>query len=863
MPAPQSVSSQNQLASLRMREQQAAGLRTHPFDAFGAAQALGGMFTPIAAVVIGGVLLFALLASGGGEPLLLALISLLAMVGAFFLLAVAGGHIRLSERAPIAEIIKTATDGLESGFLIAKRDGETVYTNDRFEKLIPPTDAEHLDRFEALFTGEPQATAALFRLTRAAERGEGLTEEFALRHGAFAPDGTIMRLSVQPFAPTFAKRHEDPLVLWQVDDVTAERDRETARITAVEAQLFQFDSAPVGLASVSADGMFLYVNATLAHWIGRTPRALVDEGFRLADIISGDGSGLVGYLGSHAGDGRSSLDVDLVRDDGRIFPVRLFAHALAGANGFTIAAVNLTAEKTVESEGEAVEARFARFFQSAPFGIAVLDPEGRITRSNAAFSRMVLDGASAVGAPASKILCQAAEPETCVAVEGGLKRVLSGRTNDAPIEITVGANQDHVTRVYMSPFVTAPDAPEVAVLYVVDATEQKALELKYAQSQKMEVVGKLAGFVAHDFNNMLTAIIGFSDMLLTMHRPKDIAYKDILNIKSSANRAAGLVSKLLALARQQTLQNEVLHMGEALTDLAALLKRSIGEKIELKLLTGRDLWFVKTDKLQLEQAIINLGVNARDAMPDGGTLSIRTRNINERESNKQSAEGLPTGEYVLIEVEDTGHGMSPDVLNKIFEPFFTTKAVGKGTGLGLATVYGIVKQSGGYIFPESEVGKGTTFAIYLPRHFVEPEDEALAAKDKKKRKEHRAADLTGSGRVLLVEDEDVVRSFAVRALKRQGYEVLEASSGVEALEVMEAQEGKIDIVVSDVVMPEMDGPTLLKELRKKNPDLKIIFVSGYPNDAFKESLGEDEFAFLPKPFSLSQLAAKVKEELTR
>jgi two-component system cell cycle sensor histidine kinase/response regulator CckA len=200
-------------------------------------------------------------------------------------------------------------------------------------------------------------------------------------------------------------------------------------------------------------------------------------------------------------------------------------------------------------------------------------------------------------------------------------------------------------------------------------------------------------------------------------------------------------------------------------------------------------------------------------------------------------------------------------MDKIFEPFFTTKAIGKGTGLGLASVYGMVKQSGGYIYPESEFGRGTTFRIYLPRCHAEKEDEAAASKEKKK--ETRAADLTGTGRVLLVEDEEVVRNFAARALKRQGYKVLEASTGVEALEVMEKNKGKIDLVVSDVVMPEMDGPTLLKELRKTNPGLKIIFVSGYPNDAFKASLGDEVFAFLPKPFSLPQLAAKVKEELGR
>jgi two-component system cell cycle sensor histidine kinase/response regulator CckA len=247
-------------------------------------------------------------------------------------------------------------------------------------------------------------------------------------------------------------------------------------------------------------------------------------------------------------------------------------------------------------------------------------------------------------------------------------------------------------------------------------------------------------------------------------------------------------------------------------------------------------------------------------MPDGGTLTIRTRNVSERDSLKLTDLSVAAGEYLLIEVEDTGVGIPPDVIGRIFEPFFTTKDVGKGTGLGLSTVYGIVKQTGGYIFADSEVGKGTTFRVYLPRHIVEHEDEL----PQRAKKSEPTRDLTGSGRVLLVEDEDVVRSFAVRALSRQGYEVLEAGTGVEALEVMERESHRVDIVVSDVIMPEMDGPTLLKELRKTNPKLKFIFVSGYPDDAFKKSLGDGEdYAFLPKPFTLPQLAAKVKEQLGR
>jgi two-component system, cell cycle sensor histidine kinase and response regulator CckA len=860
MPAPQPLPTQNQLASLRMRERNVIELPPAPFDGFTAAHGPSGFLSTVVAALAGSAIVIALVASGASKPLLLAVIALLAAAGLFFVLAYLSGYVRFGQRLPVADIVTAATDGLDTGVMITTAEGEPVYANAAFEAIVGRADSQRLGSLQDVFMGEPQASAALFRLTRGAERGEAHFEEFSIK--GVGRSMRTMRVSVHPFATEGGAEEQSELVLWRVADVTAERQREAARLAGVEVQLAQFDSAPVGLASVSGDGTLLHINATLARWIGRTPRSVIDNRMTLADMTSGDGGGLVASLIGRAGGAQAaSLDVDLVCEDGRILPVRLLARAVPSGKGLTVAVLNLTGETGPELEGDAAQARFARFFQSAPFGIAILGPDGRIGSANAAFSRMVLDGASGVGVAAVEALCRAAGPEMRTAVEAGLKRALSGRASIAPVEITVGANRDHVTRVFMSPFATAGVAREAAILYVIDATEQKALEAKFAQSQKMEVVGKLAGGIAHDFNNMLTAILGFSDMLLTMHRPKDIAYKDIMNIKSSANRAAELVRKLLALARQQTLQNEVVNLGDVLTDESSLLKRYLGEKSELKISTAPDLWYVMTDKHEFVQALFNLITNAKDAMPDGGTLTIAARNVTERESQKLGHREFAAGEYVLIEVGDTGQGMSADVMDKIFEPFFTTKAIGKGTGLGLASVYGMVKQSGGYIYPESELGRGTNFRIYLPRHHADKDDEIAAPKEKKK--ETRAADLTGTGRVLLVEDEEVVRNFAARALKRQGYKVLEASTGVEALEVMEKNKGKVDLVVSDVVMPEMDGPTLLKELRKTNPDLKIIFVSGYPNDAFKASLGEEEFAFLPKPFSLPQLAAKVKEELGR
>ena len=380
----------------------------------------------------------------------------------------------------------------------------------------------------------------------------------------------------------------------------------------------------------------------------------------------------------------------------------------------------------------------------------------------------------------------------------------------------------------------------------------------------MQAVGQLAGGIAHDFNNVLTAIIGFSDLLLASHKPSDPSFQDIMNIKQNANRAASLVRQLLAFSRRQTLRPQVLQMADVLSDLRMLLDRLVGDRITLNVKHGRDLWPVKADVSQLEQVLVNLVVNARDAMEEEGYLEIKTRNITEEECAASfDFSELVSADYVLIEVVDEGSGMSQDVLDKIFEPFFSTKEVGKGTGLGLSTVYGIVKQTGGFIYPESTEGKGTTFRVFLPR-FVPGEESEEAEADVEARPEEPAKDLTGNSTILLVEDEDAVRAFGSRALISRGYEVHEAVSGVEALEIMEEHGDEIDLVVSDVVMPEMDGPTLLGELRKSYPDLKFIFVSGYAEEAFAKNLPEGEqgkFGFLPKPFSLKQLASTVKDML--
>ncbi len=371
----------------------------------------------------------------------------------------------------------------------------------------------------------------------------------------------------------------------------------------------------------------------------------------------------------------------------------------------------------------------------------------------------------------------------------------------------------------------------------------------------MQAVGQLAGGIAHDFNNLLTAMIGYCDLLLQRYVPNDPSYNDVVQVKQNANRAANLVRQLLAFSRQQTLQPKVVNITDNLVELSTLLRRLIGAGIDLKMAHARDLWLIKVDVSQLEQVIINLAVNARDAMSEGGVLTLRTSNIQYVKQHRVGHDLIPKGDYVMVEVIDTGFGISPEHLDLIFEPFFSTKEVGEGTGLGLSTVYGIVKQTGGFVMVESKVGKGTTFKILLPRHHGGIEIDVP-------KQELMLQDLTGTGRVLLVEDEDAVRMFSARALREKGYTVIEAPNGDVALSMVQKGE-KFDVLITDVVMPKMDGPTLSKKIRDMYPDAKTIFISGYTEDTFRKNLDHDaKIHFLPKPYTLKDLASKVKEVLT-
>jgi two-component system cell cycle sensor histidine kinase/response regulator CckA len=386
----------------------------------------------------------------------------------------------------------------------------------------------------------------------------------------------------------------------------------------------------------------------------------------------------------------------------------------------------------------------------------------------------------------------------------------------------------------------------------------------------MQAVGQLAGGVAHDFNNLLTAMIGFCDLLLMRHPAGDQSFADIMQIKQNANRAANLVRQLLAFSRRQTLQPKVLDLTDVLAELSNLIRRLIGENIELKMVHGREIGHVRADQGQLEQVLINLAVNARDAMTGGGALTIRTsKTLIDRDhplprdlmAPAEEDSTIPNGDYVLVEVIDTGCGIPKNILQKIFEPFFSTKAVGSGTGLGLSTVYGIIKQSGGYVYVASKENGGTNFSLFFPGVAAQEAAAAVAAESDTSERAI-SGDLTGNGTILLVEDETPVRIFAARALRNKGYTILEADCGETGIELMDKHGKEVEVIVTDVIMPGMNGPTMIDKITPQYPNVKVIFISGYAEDIFVNNYGtERSFNFLAKPFTLKQLASKIKEVL--
>ncbi len=622
------------------------------------------------------------------------------------------------------------------------------------------------------------------------------------------------------------------LLLWQFPDAPAADPLATAVRTIGGSTGAQFASAGILAAVVNARGEIVAANSPFTERAFERGQTIRHARFGdLVEVGEGDRMRLLA-----AGDGARAL---------RAVHIPINLKAKGGAGTFL-----LFDSDGADSVGDS--SNLQSLLDMLPIGLALVDRDGRFLSMNSAFRQAA--GLKASGMPVYP--GDLVMKEDKAAVADAVRRNARGPAMSGDLAVRLTHQGSEPVALTIAGLRGLGDA--AVLLLLKDNSEEAKLKRQVAQATKMQMVGQLAGGVAHDFNNILTAIIGHCDLMLMRHTPGDSDYDDIQQIKSNSNRAAGLTRQLLAFSRQQTLRPQVLQLPDVVSEVSHLLKRLLGETVELVVKHGRNLGPIRADPGQLEQVIVNLAVNARDAMATkgGGALTIQTYAVKADQVAELGSDILPIADYSALSVTDTGTGIPPNVLGKIFEPFFTTKEVGKGTGLGLSTVYGIVKQSGGFIFADSKVDLGTRFIIYLPVH----REDAGAAKSRKTDKAKKD-ELWGSGTVLLVEDEPMVRSVAERALTRHGYTVITADSGEDALEIV-ARNEPIDLLISDVVMPGMDGPTMVREARRSRPELKILFMSGYAEEQLRKSIDIENVNFLPKPFSVIELAEAARRTMT-
>ena len=752
-------------------------------------------------------------------------------------------HIRSAQEKE-RELIKEVLEGSRGARIITDGADSTVYANEKFADLTSDVGTPSLESLSLMFQ-EDEETLAHFRLL-ADQAHRGLTDSIEL-HCTYDHRDIWYQITAQPVSGWAGYIH------WRVDDITQKLEIDRA-IRDEREKLIDFtDNAPVGFFSVDENGKFVFVNATLARWLGEDIHTVLTDG-KLHTYFDKVPEQAHPYDIVPNGGAKQMAEVVMKGPVGRTFTASISQAVVNEGNGIvrTRGVVHdLTAERAMRQALKASEDKFLRFYEEAPLGIAMINSKGAFDDCNPSLAQMLGYDVSEMEGRQFEATIKDEDRESALAM---LDSIDTATETSAPMEVRLlGKSREVAVQMYARKLLGSDDL----VLHFIDLTQQKELEEQFVQSQKMQAIGQLAGGVAHDFNNLLTAIIGFCDLLLLRHKPGDPSFSDIMQIKQNSNRAANLVRQLLAFSRQQTLRARVQDLTDILIEVSHLMRRLIGANIELDVVHGQNIGLVKVDVGQMEQVLINLAVNARDAMEEGGQLTITTGTYENKKPQEKGADTMPAGEWVTLSVGDTGCGIPDENLSRIFEPFFTTKEVGSGTGLGLATVYGIIRQSGGFLDVTSTLGEGTTFTIYLPSL---SEAEAEEVTDKEETDED-ARDLTGTASILLVEDEDAVRTFSSRALSNKGYEVLDADSGEAALALIEKETSfNLDLLITDVIMPNMDGPTLAKNMRDKNPELKIIFISGYTEEKLKDHMG-DNIWFLPKPFTLKQLAAKVKEAL--
>ncbi len=709
-------------------------------------------------------------------------------------------------------LVREAADNDEAAIAITDRSGRLVCANALYEGWFGgPVAPPKLSQDETVLT-------ALTNVGKAAWR-DGRAQVAGLKRDLLTFNTEVLR----------SGRNEDHLV-WRFRAAhTVDLALEAKRLIEGPAG-GRMGEAGIMAVLINADGR---INAASPAFVVRStgkPETAVDTR-EFVSFLETDRHGAIRFTR----EGRSST------------PLRLLQVPLDRDVPHSPAIIILLDDQNAVSGGDSsVVEQIQGLLSALPLGLALADRDGRFLFLNDAFCQAVnLPTGSKPIYPGDLVV-----KEDKAAVADTVRRFASGQALTGDIAIRLRDASEEPVALSIAGLRGLGEA--AVLLSLKDNSEESKLKRQIAQASKMQAIGQLAGGVAHDFNNILTGILGHCDLMLMRHTPGDSDYDDIQQIKNNSNRAAALTRQLLAFSRQQTLRPQILQLPDVVSEISNLLKRLLGETVVLEVKHGRNLGPVRADPGQLEQVIVNLAVNARDAMPRGGTLTIQTYAVTRSDVRKIGSDILPIADYSAVSVADTGTGIAPELLTKIFEPFFTTKDVGKGTGLGLSTVYGIVKQSGGFIFADSKVNQGTSFVIYLPVH----EAEAVTPFAPRLEKE-KPTETWGTGTILLVEDEDMVRAVAERALTRNGYTVVSATNGEEALELLESRDD-FDLVISDVVMPIMDGPTMVRQVRSKLPNMPILFMSGYAEEQLRKTIDLDRMAFLPKPFSVQQLAEAVR-----
>lgn len=727
-------------------------------------------------------------------------------------------------------------------------------------------------------------TNLLASLTCVLERGAAHTmavQKYDIRRPESAGDGFEERYWSPVNTPVFSAAGEVAFIIHQVEDVTARirleqqsRDERTltqafraqAERSAKEADALREseilyrtlgEAVPDFIWACKADGAPSYVNQRWIEYTGLTLDHVDDMAPNV--LHHPDDFPALQAIWTHAAEIGEAYEAEFRyrRRDGvyRWFMAR--AVPVKDEQGRVVQWIGTNTDiherKTAEQALRESEDQFRATFEQAAVGIAHVGLDGRWLRVNQKLCDIV-------GYTREELLERTFQaithPDDLDADLAILRRMPAGEMATFSTEKRYFRKNGAIVWVNLTVSLANGPAgePKYFISVIEDITERKRLEEQLLQAQKLESVGRLAGGVAHDFNNLLTAILGYGELLEEEYALEAPAQAYLQNIVQAADRAAQLTKQLLAFARKQFIEPKVVSLNDLVLKLDTLLRRLIGEDVELVLLPRVGLHSTKVDPGQFEQIVVNLVVNARDAMPDGGKITIETGNATLDEEYASRHEGVTPGDYVMLAVSDTGSGMDDAVRLHIFEPFFTTKEKGRGTGLGLATVYGIVRQAGGHIWLYSEPGQGATFKIYLPRtsDFIPLEIDSSSA----------AAPLGGSEVVLVVEDEPAVRQLAIQTLKRHGYTVLEATDGEQALRIAQGREHEISLLITDVVMPQMNGKELADRLQKANPAIFVLYASGYTaNTIVHHGVLEPGVAFLSKPFTPVVLARKVREIL--